>query len=63
MHRIDIHDRVRAQRAERVARERQRQRRTVTRRDGVRLVSDGVVVNGTDDMWITVQVDGAYLGG
>lgn len=32
-------------------------------RDGVRLVSDGVVVNGTDDMWITVQVDGAYLGG
>lgn len=31
--------------------------------DGVRLVGDGVVVNGAEGMWITVREDGAYLMG
>ncbi|KAF1686904.1 8-amino-7-oxononanoate synthase [Pseudoxanthomonas broegbernensis] len=54
MSRIDIHERVQAQGRLRVAQGRQRRRRTVTRRDGVRVEVDG--------RWLTGFCSNDYLG-
>ena len=54
MTRTDLHDRILAQRQQRIALGRQRTRRTVTRRDGVR-----VEVNGR---WLTEFSSNDYLG-
>ncbi|HET6395876.1 MAG TPA: 8-amino-7-oxononanoate synthase [Pseudoxanthomonas sp.] len=54
MARIDIHDRLQGQRRQRLAQGRQRQRRTVARRDGVRLEVDG--------RWLTGFCSSDYLG-
>ncbi|WP_028918366.1 8-amino-7-oxononanoate synthase [Pseudoxanthomonas sp. J35] len=54
MARTDIHDRIHALRRQRAAQGRLRQRRTVTRRDGVRLEVDG--------RWLTGFCSNDYLG-
>ena len=54
MARTDIHDRIHALRRQRAAHGRLRQRRTVTRRDGVRLEVDG--------RWLTGFCSNDYLG-
>ena len=54
MARTDIHERIEAVRRLRVAQGRQRQRRLVTRRDGVRVEVDG--------RWLTGFCSNDYLG-
>ena len=54
MARTDIHERVLAQRRQRIAQGRLRERRTVTRRDGVRVEVDG--------QWLTGFCSNDYLG-
>ena len=54
MTRPDLHDRILAQRQQRVALARQRTRRTVNRRDGVRVEVEG--------RWLTEFSSNDYLG-